>query len=295
MHLHHQLQSAFSPTFAFIKKIGKKGGFISSDSLRVIAYHDIPHNQKESLIVQLNWIKTQWNILSPAQFESMILGDEPIIGDNILITFDDGFMSNRIVADEILKPMGIKAIFFVVSDFVDIKSHKKARLFVANNIIPNSNIENIPKNLVNMQWKDLEFLIEQGHTIGSHTKKHVRLNSSISDSDLQEEIIMSAELISSRLGINIEHFAYTFGDIESFSPVALKIAKKRYQFVYSGIRGDNSKSLSQFAIRRDPAAFQLQNNEYQIFNNKLLSSFLGGFADFKYRNSRRIIDDWSQR
>ena len=118
MHLHHQLQSAFSPTFAFIKKIGKKGGFISSDSLRVIAYHDIPHNQKESLIVQLNWIKTQWNILSPAQFESMILGDEPIIGDNILITFDDGFMSNRIVADEILKPMGIKAIFFVVSDFV---------------------------------------------------------------------------------------------------------------------------------------------------------------------------------
>ena len=147
MHLHHQLQSALSPAYTLIKKISRQASKIQG-SLRVIAYHDIPLSQRDSLVIQLKWIKAQWNIVTPSQFEFMIRGDEPIIGDNVLITFDDGFISNRFIADEILNPMDIKAIFFVVSDFVSIKNSKQAQQFVANNIIPNSNIDNIPENLI---------------------------------------------------------------------------------------------------------------------------------------------------
>jgi hypothetical protein len=44
----------------------------------------------------------------------MISGNEPIQDNNLLITFDDGLISNRIVAEKILNPMGIKAIFLLL-------------------------------------------------------------------------------------------------------------------------------------------------------------------------------------
>ena len=66
----------------------------------------------------------------------MISGLEPIQDNNLLITFDDGLISNRIVAEKVLNPLGIKAIFFVVTDFIDIKNVDDARQFVADNIIP---------------------------------------------------------------------------------------------------------------------------------------------------------------
>lgn len=294
MHLHHQLQSILSPTYTLFKKIGKKSGALDVNSLRVIAYHDIPNNQKDSLFAQLNWVKKNWNIVSPTQFELMIKGDEPIIGNNVLITFDDGFISNKIIADEILNPMGIKAIFFIVSDFANIENNEIARLFVANNIIPNAIVDNIPENFVNMRWHDLEVLLDYGHTIGSHSKSHFRLDSSALNLDLKEQLIVSGDTLSNRLGVDIDHFAYTFGDIDSFSEVALKIAKKRYKFIYSGIRGDNSKLISSYSIKRESAAYQLPNNQYQLFSNKLLGSFLDGFADFRYRKQRLKIDSWAR-
>ena len=48
-------------------------------------------------------------------------------GDNLMITFDDGFFSNRDIAEKILNPMGIQALFFVVSDFVNIDDHDEAK------------------------------------------------------------------------------------------------------------------------------------------------------------------------
>ena len=144
-----------------------------------------------------------------------------------------------------------------------------------------------------MQWHDLEVLLDYGHIIGSHTKNHSRLDSTISDDSLKDQLFISGDTLSKRLGVNIDHFAYTFGDIDSFSEAALKMAKKRYKFIYSGIRGDNAKNISSYSIKRDSAAFQLPNNQYKLFSNKLLGSFLDGFADFRYKKQRFKIDSWT--
>ena len=46
---------------------------------------------------------------------------------------------------------------------------------------------------------------------------HTRLSNCSSKSDLEEEIIISAKEIELKLDIEVKHFAYTFGDITSFS------------------------------------------------------------------------------
>ena len=255
--------------------------------------HDIPVNQKFVLKKQLQKLQKKWNIVTPEKFEKMISGNDPIHGNNLLITFDDGLISNRIVAEEVLNPLGIKAIFFVITDFIDIKNVDDAHQFIADNIMPNAKKEEIPMHWYNMQWKDLSVLIEQGHTIGSHTKKHVRL-SSCNENELIEELVISANYIESKLGKKVEHFAFTFGNIESFSNVAMEVAKSRFSFIYSGLRGNNTSNVSPLAIRRDVATYISSNNEYILCDDKLITAFLDGIADLHYLNSRRKLDSWCQ-
>jgi len=292
MSFHHQLLIITRPFQKVIRKIGCKLGFINPNRLRVLLYHDISTDEEDNFYNQLVWLKKNWNIVTPLQFEEMITGKIPIIGNNLLITFDDGLISNRVVAEKILNPMGIKAIFFVISEFIKIKDHSEARKFVSKYIIPESSIKNIPSDWRNLQLFDLLALINQGHTIGHHTKMHKRLSESTSKDELKGEIVLSAQEMALKLDIEIKHFAYTFGDIDSFSKEALLLASTHFGFIYSGLRGNNGNYTSPMAIRRDATSTQYLNNEYKIFNNKLLDAFLDGFADFRYSSSRKKLDSW---
>jgi len=292
--IHHKLLIYFQPIFSFVRKVAIKVGFVASSRLRVLIFHDIPSNHELAFKKQLQELQKKWNIVSPEKFERMISGNEPIQGNNLLITFDDGLTSNRIVAEKILNPMGIKAIFFVVTDFIDIKNVDEAHQFIADNIIPSAKKEEIPMHWCNMQWEDLSALIEQGHTIGSHTKKHTRLSNCNNKDELIEELVISANYIESKLGQKVEHFAFTFGNIESFSNAAMEVARSQFSFIYSGLRGNNINNVSPLAIRRDVAAYQLSNNEYRLFDDKLIKTFLDGAADFRYLNARRKLDSWCQ-
>ena len=289
---HHKLLIYIEPIFSFLRKVSIKVGFIGANRLRVLVLHDIPPNQELVLKKQLQELQKKWNIVSPETFENMVLGIEPIQDNNLLITFDDGLISNRIVAEKVLNPLGIKAIFFVVTDFIDIKNVDDAHQFIADNIVPKAKKEEIPIHWYNMQWKDLSALIEQGHTIGSHTKKHTRLSGCNNKDELIEELVISAQYIESKLGKKVEHFAYTFGNIESFSNAAMEVAKSQFSFIYSGVRGNNINNVSPLAIRRDVAAYQLLNNEYRLCDDKLLTTFLDGIADMWYLNARRKLDSW---
>ena len=63
------------------------------------------------------------------------------------------------------------------------------------------------------------------------------------------------------------------------------MAKQRFRYIYSGLRGDNADMTSTFAIRRDA----LKPTD----PNKLLGFFLEGGADLLYKRSRKILDQWA--
>ena len=149
--IHHKLLIYFQPIFSFVRKVAIKVGFVASSRLRVLVLHDIPPDQELALKKQLQELQKKWNIVSPEKFEKMISGIEPIQDNNLLITFDDGLISNRIVAEKVLNPLGIKAIFFVVTDFIDIKNVDDAHQFIADNIVPKAKKEEIPIHWYNMQ------------------------------------------------------------------------------------------------------------------------------------------------
>tara|TARA_B110000008_G_C16903822_1_gene537886 strand:+ start:378 stop:1265 length:888 start_codon:yes stop_codon:yes gene_type:complete len=294
MSLHHKILNHLSPILKNVFEIGVNTKLISSDRLRVLTFHDIPESQILFFKSQILILKKNWTIISPAKFEKMISGLEPIKGNNILITFDDGLISNRKIAELVLKPLKIKAIFFVISDFVNIDNLSEARQFIANNIMPGININDVPINWGNMQWNDLSALLEQGHTIGSHSKTHARLSDLKTSDQLSSEIVSSSKDISYKLGNDVNHFSFPFGNFESIGKKAFKIASHNYKFIHTGLRGNNRQSLSPLLVRRDAAGSQNDNNEYSIFENELLDSILLGTIDFRYKKSLKELESWNQ-
>ena len=190
--LHHALAAAY-PSLNLFRRFGHFTGFNRSKRLRVLLYHDIAPEEYEDFERQLGWLSRRWTFINPEQFTSFIKGEATIQNNSLLLTFDDGFASNLIVAEKILNPMGIQALFFVVSDFVTIEDYEEARQFIVRHIQPGTSMDKLPTHMCNMRWADLEVLLEQGHMIGAHTRSHVRLSEIRSLGGLADEIVSSAD------------------------------------------------------------------------------------------------------
>ena len=261
----------------------RRSGIKLDARLRIVNYHNITANEQHQFASQLRWMSRSWSFVSPQRFAAMISGEEPIKGSNLLLTFDDGFASNRKVAEEVLKPMGIQALFFVVPDFVNFNG-EDYRGYIHSHFYPNMNSERVPECGPNMTWNDLAWLIENGHTIGNHTRTHARLSELNQENLLYEEIIDSAKELERNLGVKIEHFAYPFGNLASFSPAALALARRHFPFIYTGLRGDNIENVDKWAIRRD--VIQTYDSLYYI------GAILEGVADFYYKKKLSIYNSW---
>jgi|SaaInlStandDraft_3_1057020.scaffolds.fasta_scaffold02035_2 peptidoglycan/xylan/chitin deacetylase (PgdA/CDA1 family) len=261
----------------FIKQEGK-------GRLRVLLYHDILPDEIDLFNKQIQWLSRNWKFITPQEFESIMTSDMQISQDSLLLTFDDGFFSNRTIVEKVLEPLNIKAIFFVVSKFAALLSRKDAQQFISKNIYPKTNEDELLPHQFNMNWDDLKFLCESGHTIGGHTATHARLSELSNVTKLKDEIAVSANVIEEQLGIKVKHFAYTFGDLASFSTDALAVASERFDYVYSGLRGVNTQTTSPYAIRRDSVT------PHDPIS--LIGAFLEGGVDSRYRCSREVLDDW---
>lgn len=283
MSLKHKILASSYPVLELYNSFTRFTRIRKQGRLRVLVYHDISPDQIDSFAAQLRWLARKWKFITPEMFSSMLSGEEPIVGDNVLLTFDDGFISNRIVAEKVLHEMGISAIFFVVSGFVEISGIDDCHEFIARGIRADLEPNKMPIHWQNMNWDDLRYLLDAGHTIGGHTATHARLSLLKDDVELDIEIIKSADLIETKLGINIEHFAFTFGDFSSLSCDALNVAKQRFKYIHTSLRGKNTNNtLSPALIYRDTIS--------PLDNNYLTGAFLAGGADILYKRGRDSIN-----
>lgn len=283
MSLKHKLLAAGYYPLRLLNVMRRSSITRCNGRLRVLLYHDIAPWQEERFAAQLRWLSRFWQFLSPDEFASVITGSRELKKDSLLLTFDDGFISNRRVAEKVLNPMGIKGLFFVVSEFAGLSREADYQTFVAQNICPSLQAENVPSHWRNMGWDDLSYLLESGHSIGAHTAHHSRL-SQLANNDLEEEIVFSADILEQKLRCSIKHFAYTFGDLGSFSPAALALSRKRFDFIYTGLRGVNHKDVMPWAIRRDAVT---ADDSFA-----LIGSLLEGGADGFYRQSLQTYEAW---
>ena len=245
-------------------------------NIRVLIYHDVKtEHQIELFKKQILSLLKEYEFISPDDFKKKNSSNHG--KKKILLTFDDGFKSNRKLVEEVLNKLNIKALFFLISDFIGVQKRSEKYNYIINNIYPNG--PNINELSESMDYGDIEFLISNGHQIGCHTLSHQMLSKISSLNELEEEIISSKDKLEKEFGIKINHFAFPFGTFDSINQKALKILDKNYDFIHSGLRGNNKKTTK--LIFRDAVNPEMKTTR--------LKAFLIGNADLLYkRNFKKL-------
>ena len=256
------------------------------EQLRVITFHNILREEHDKFFNLIQYLKKNWNIITPDQFKNIINSKEiKISKKNILITFDDAFKSQKIVTEKFLDPLNIKALFFIVSDFVKISSQDEAHKFIKENFFKSQNKDNkIDLESNNMTLEDIRYLVSKGHTIGGHTKTHKQLSKIKNKNSLIKEIIESKKFLENQIEIKIEDFAYTFGDLASINKASVDIIMKNFNYLYSGLRGNNM-NINRKIVRRDAVDMK---EDFQI-----ISAYLNGYVDLIYSKKLNKLEKWN--
>jgi peptidoglycan/xylan/chitin deacetylase (PgdA/CDA1 family) len=243
--------------------------------------HDIPERNEESLAELLLMAQSIYPIISPQDCQAVLKGEKKLEETQFLLTFDDGFYSNRVIAETVLKKLKIKAVFFVCSDFINLNK-EDAQNFIYNQLKEKEDEINFKEDKIAMDWEDLKWLLREGHIIGSHTSSHRSLSTLNSDSDYITEIIDSGNYLEKQLNTPIAWFSFPFGKISSIGKKPLEIISKRYQFCFSGIRGTNTVQTHLMALNRQAINLGLSIGEKKAI-------LLGMYTPLYFFKRRKLL------
>lgn len=169
-----------------------------------------------------------WN--RPAQFEgflNFIRTNEikavlPGEGDGIIVTFDDGEKSIYDYAFPILKKYGIKAVIFLIVDYVGKKN-------LWDMTFPGDRAEHLT-------WDEILEMKDYGIQFGSHTMRHRNLTR-LQREELEYELFESKKIIEKKIGV-CDCVSYPFNRLNT--DVIQAVAQAGYRF---GFGGDGSSNL----------------------------------------------------
>lgn len=223
--------------------IPKKTGLV------FLTLHHLDESNLEWLSDVLDWLQYSCDVLDPSAIEKHSESAQSTDRSKVILTFDDGFHCHKQVAEECLDRRGIKALFFLPTDFIGLTG-RDALEFTKKSFFPHSSNRDLTFDSYDaMTWDDVRFLVDKGHTIGGHTATHGQLSKAPAVA-LVPEIVGSADLIETLIGVKVKHFAYPFGSIEAICQSSYSVVADRFEWAYSNVRGGFYESPSQHFIFR---------------------------------------------
>jgi len=260
-----------------------------SDNVYVLNYHyTYPKNQNK-FIKQIKFLKKNFIFVDEKYLINDNLKIDKSTKPKLLITFDDAHISNYFTASKILDEHNIKAIFFVPVGFVDRKSQptiEEEHYLTVNKFNILSDIENDIKNRyekLSMTWSNIIDLKNRGHSIGSHSYSHIRLNDDLSSEQLEKEIAESKRIIQKKINNNVNSFCWVIGDLKSYSKNAFKyIFKANYKLSFMTCNKPFNKRQNLMQIHR----FNIEDN----FSIPRIIFVLSGIYELMYRKKRNLVN-----
>ena len=201
----------------------------------ILVYHEIVNDGEmarltnvlqRKYIVEKGIFDKQLQYLSDNNYECLNISEITAFNDDskrkiACITFDDGYAGNFQIALPLLKKYGLKATFFIVTQWIGTEHM--------------------------MTWEQIKTLMDEGMEIGSHTNSH-RLLETCDKETIQNELAESKENIKKFLGYNTQVVSYPNG---SYSLLVNEIAKNAgYSAVLTSDFGYAERKNTSFSLKR---------------------------------------------
>jgi peptidoglycan/xylan/chitin deacetylase (PgdA/CDA1 family) len=254
--------------------------FRKKRGLVILTFHNIKSSELEWFDNTLRFIDNNFEF---ATIDDIYNKNRESKNIKVLITFDDGFYSNKIIAKKYLSKYKIKAVFFITEKFIGLDS-EAAYIFSEKNFFPNSNLSIDQLNEYKaMTWDDVKFLADNGHTIGAHSATHPIISRINNRQKLLEETILSADRIEKIIGKRILLFAFPFGNIDSININTINVIKDRFNYIFSNMRGNLEESLGNYFIFRQ--------NISPLDSQWVIKASIEGRFDWIYRKNRKKLSN----
>ncbi len=177
--------------------------------------------------------------------------------DYVMITFDDGNLSDFEIAFPILRDFDFTAHFFVATDFVSKKNH--------------------------MDWWQIKELQKNGFIIGSHAASHKDL-SRLGDKDIVYELSHSKSAIEDKLGREVDIVSMPHGGWNKrISNIAVKCG---YKAIFISMPTDKLIDSSPYILGR----FDLSGNaDFDRFRNIISKKYYTCKLELMLYSIKRLI------
>ena len=206
----------------------------SDKGVVVVTLHNVSHSQTGWFEEVVRVVANNYDIASADDLSSE--REESFDNIKVLFTFDDGFLSSRKLAEEVLSKYGIKAIYFITEGFVGLNKDEAVE-FAQKNFYPDSRMGQLSReDYRSMSWDDVKWLLDHQHSVGAHTKTHPKMNA-VDETTFLDEVIASVERVENILGCQINHFAFPFGTPDVIKLHMIQTASDRFDFIFSNVRG----------------------------------------------------------
>jgi len=208
----------------------------------ILNYHSIHPSHAYStspadFLEQMQYVKTNFTVMSLSELYEMRSRKARLPARAAVITFDDGFKDNYEYAYPILKELGLSATIFLTTGFVngDIDITKKWEDYCG---------------LGHLDWHQVKEMSENGIYFGAHTHSHPVLTG-IALSEAEWEIVQSKQILEEKLGESPKHFAYPFGQQNTYNSSIIEILKKHgFELACSTNWGTRNDDTDIFALPR---------------------------------------------
>lgn len=236
--------------------LGKK---YNNNYVRVINYHNTEKEYVDLFDKHLTYLEKKFNVITFNDFVEFLNGkksfdDKP----GLLITFDDGYISNYEYGIDILEKHNIKGMFF----------------------IPVEKIDGTDNKYINSD--QLKRMIDKGHKIGCHTFSHHRFKEEDDEELLYKEIVEANNILNKTLGINNDCFCFVGGELPVYTNEAFKMIKNNYKYSFTTLTKITTKDNNPLLIHR--------TNVESFWNIGLVKFQVSGLWDILYKNKALSIE-----
>jgi len=249
--------------------------------VRAINYHDTPASSAWNLEEQLQFYRRNFvnctledlcGLLDRQAWRHSMPG--------LLISFDDGLRSHYSVAAPLLEAAGLTGWFFVPTALIDSPEHGDQLALAARHQIAVHELAHGDR--VFMTWAEVRDLRDRGHVIGAHTRHHVRLTSSLSQHELQVEIVGAKTDLETQMGEEAHSFCWVGGEEWSYSFGASRAVEQ------AGYRHAFMTNFLPISGQTDPLWLQRSNVEAD-WPLRAVRFYLSGLMDLAYTRKRHRL------